>query len=168
MATAKKGATKSAKNKKNAVLAAEVGAGVAAAGAAALAGYYFYGDKHAKKHRQSASKWAKGMKSDVVKQAKKVQKLDRAAMAAIVDRAAAAYEGARSVDMTEVRRAAAELKQNWQEIQREVGRSAGTAKKSATSAKKSVKKATKKAAPKKAAPKKVAKKSGTKAAKKRS
>jgi hypothetical protein len=144
------------------MVAAEIGAGVVAAGAAAAAGYYFYGDKKAKKHRQAASKWAKGMKTQVVKEAKKVQKLDQKTMAAIIDSAAMAYAGARSVNAADVKQAASELKQHWQTIQKEVsseGRSVKKAVKKAAKAgakkvaKKAVKKVVKKAAPKKAAKK---------------
>lgn len=159
---------KSAKKGKSskAVLAAEIGAGVVAAGAAAAAGYYFYGDKKAKKHRQAASAWAKGMKAQVVKEAKKVKNIDQKTMAAIVDSAAAAYMGARSVNSADVKQAAAELKKHWMVIQKEVaaeGRSVKKAVKKAAkkgakkAAKKSTKKGVKKA--KKAAPKKKAKKS---------
>lgn len=150
MATKK--AAKKGKNSK-AVLAAEIGAGVVAAGAAAAAGYYFYGDKNAKKHRQAASAWAKGMKAQVVKEAKKVKKLDQKTMAAIVDSAAMAYAGARSVNAADVKLAAAELKKHWQVIQKEVA-SEGR------SVKKAVKKAVKKGA------KKAAKKTSKKAVKK--
>ncbi len=37
-------------------IAAEIGAGLLAAGAAAAAGYYLYGSKNAKKHRKTAAK----------------------------------------------------------------------------------------------------------------
>ena len=131
--------------------AAAVTAGVLAAAAAAGAGYYFYGDKNAKKHRQSATKWAKGMKDDVVKEAKKVKKLDQKSIARIVDRAAAVYEGARSVDRSDLRAAAGELKRNWKELQREI---MPEVKKAAQSP---AKKTAKKAAPKKAAAKKSTK-----------
>ncbi|MES2225862.1 MAG: hypothetical protein V4480_03565 [Patescibacteria group bacterium] len=138
-----------------AVTAMEVGAGVLAAAAAAGAGYYFYGDKNAKKHRAAASKWAKGMKADVVKEAKKLKKLDQKAMAAIVDRAASAYSSMKSVDKADITRAAAELKKNWQHIEREVrgmaGKARPAAKKAVTKTTKAVKKSagvTKKAAKK--------------------
>lgn len=152
--------------------AVEIGAGVLAAAAAAGAGYYFYGAEHAKKHRQAASKWAKGMKQEVVREAKKLKQLDQKAMAAIVDNAAAAYQGVRSVDAADLRAAAQELKRNWREIQREVTAAAGGMKRQASGAAKAVKKtaksgakrAAKKASPKKA-PKKVAKKGARKAAK---
>lgn len=166
MAT-KKTAKKAGKGKKqsNAMLAAEIGAGVLAAGAAAGAAYYFYGDKKAKKHRQAAAKWAKGMKAQVIKEAKVVAKLDQKAMAAIVDKAAAAYAGVRSVDANDLRQAAAELKRNWKEIEREVAsarsKAKSTGKKVAKKATKAVNKAAK-AVVKKTTPKKAAKKASKK------
>lgn len=144
---------KSAKKKggqSGAMLAAEIGAGVLAAAAAAGAGYYFYGAKGAKKHRHAASVWAKGMKRDVIRQAKKVKKIDQAAMAAIVDEVARGYSTARGASAADVHLAATELKRNWDAIRRELGAST-----------KRVTKAVKKAA----APKKAAKKSPAKAKK---
>jgi hypothetical protein len=152
MATKKTAKKSTKKGQSNAMIAAEIGAGVVAAAGAAAAGYYFYGDKKAKKHRQAAAKWAKGMKADVIKEAKKVQKLDQKVMAKIVDNAAAAYAGVRSVNAADVQAAAAELKRNWQMIQAESA-AAGRV------AKKAVKKAVKKGTAKKVAPKKAAKKS---------
>jgi hypothetical protein len=161
MATAKKGMSTETK--------VEIGIGAAAlAAAAAGASYYFYGDKGAKKHRAAASKWAKGMKADVIKQAKKVQKLDQKAVAKIVDAATVAYSTARSVDKNDVAAAARELKKNWKAVQTEISgvakkalTTAKSVKKSVTSAKKTATKTVKKVAPKKAAPapKKTVKKS---------
>lgn len=144
-----------AKQSKGAV-AAEVGAGVAAAAAAAAAGYYFYASKDAKQHRKVAAKWANDMKKDVVREAKKLKNVDAKTVARVIDTAAQGYAGARAVDMAEVRRAAKELKANWEMISREAGREAKhvrktakkVAKKAAKSAKKTVKKAVKKSAKK--------------------
>lgn len=138
------------KRNSNAKIAMEVGAGVLAAAAAAGATYYFYGDTKAKKHRQAASKWAKGMKSEVVREAKKLKRLDQKAMARIVDQAAAVYEGVRSVDRKDLNAAAGELKRNWERVKSEVrGSSRKTAKRTtAKTAVKAVKKATKKSAKK--------------------
>src|SRR3990167_3026215 len=108
------------KKRNSAKTAVEVGAGVIAAAAAAGAGYYFYGDKKAKKHRQAASKWAQGMKKEVVREAKKLKRLDQKAMARIVDQAASVYEGARAIDRKDLRAAAGELKRNWEMGKREV------------------------------------------------
>lgn len=136
----------------------EVGGALAAA-AAAGATYYFYGDKKAKKHRQAASKWAKGMKQEVLREAKKLNKIDKKDLARIVDKAAAVYAGARAIDKKDLQAAASELKRNWEEVKREVsGGVKKVTKKTAPkkAAKKTVKKAVKKA------PKKVAKKKTTK------
>lgn len=146
MATAKK---RNAKNK-DAIIAAEIGAAVVAAGVAAAAGYYFYGARDAKKHRAAASKWARGMKAEVVREAKKAKKLDKKTVTTIVDAVAAAYMGARAIDPAQLKAAARELKTNWRELEREIGSAGKTAKKAAKGATKkatkTVKKATKKAA----------------------
>lgn len=96
--------------------------GVLAAAALAAAGYYFYASKNAKKNRQVAAKWAIDMKRDVVKRAKALKNVDRAAVAAIVEQSARAYKGVRGLDRGEVERAAKELKKNWQKIAAELKR----------------------------------------------
>lgn len=101
---------------------AEVGAGLAAVGAAAAAGYYFYGSDNAKKHRKVVVKWADDMKKEVLKEAKRLGSSTPKAFAVVVDRVAKTYEGARAIDTAEVKRAAKELKANWDMIQHEAKR----------------------------------------------
>jgi hypothetical protein len=168
---------KVAKKGNDAMMAAEIGAGIAAAaGAAAAAGFYFYGSKDATKNRKKTAKWANEMKDKVVKEAKKqakvAVKLDKQAMAVIVDRASKAYEGVRNVKREDLLAAANELKQNWKEIENElasaakkggavakkvVGQSGSAVKKAAKTATKSATKAVKKMPAKKTV-KKAAKK----------
>lgn len=148
MATKKPAAKKKspAKKKMTRMEAVEIGAGVLAAVAAAgAAGYYFYGSKDAKKHRSATARWATGLKKDVIREAKKLKKLDEAAMAAIVDNAAKAYKGMQNVTPADLKAAVSELKGNWAEVRKELSRT-GVAKKPA--AKKAVKKAVKKVAKK--------------------
>lgn len=107
------------------MMAAEIGAGIAAAaGAAAAAGYYFYSSKDAATNRKKTAKWAHELKDKVIKETKKqakvVEKFDKKAMAVIVDNASKAYEGARNVKKEDLMAAANELKQNWQLIQAEL------------------------------------------------
>ena len=106
--------------------AIEIGAGLAAAGAAAAAGYYFYGSKGAKKHRKIAAKWATDMQKEVMAEAKRLKKTSPEAFAVIVDRVAGAYQAARSVKAADVKRAAKELKTNWDLLQRETKRTVRT------------------------------------------
>lgn len=115
-------------------------AGIALAGlaAAAAAGYYFYASEDAKKHRKIAATWARDLKDDVVKQAKKVKNLDKRQMLKIIDNATDAYHSAKTVDRKALMRAAKELKANWKLLVAEMG-GAGKA------VKRSVKKASKKA-----------------------
>jgi hypothetical protein len=152
----------------DATVAAEIGAGILAAAGAAAAGYYYVASDGAKQHRKKTAKWANDMKNNVVKEAKKqmktAAKLDKQAVAAIVDRATQTYQGVRTVKREDLVAAANELKQNWQMIEAELSAAAkrsGAALKGATHkavkipSKKAVKKATKKAAPKKASKKAV-------------
>jgi len=123
--------------KKQTKIAAGVGAGLAAATAAGL-GYYFYASKNAKKNRRIAARWASGLKSDVVKQAKRIRDLDRDTVLAAVEKAAKGYEAVRGVDTREIKRAVQELKTHWKDIAKEAGASFGTkAKKKAKSRKRS-------------------------------
>lgn len=135
----------------SALEAAEIGAGVLAAVAAAgAATYYFYGTKNAKKHRHAASVWAKGLKRDALKQVKNLKKVDAKSVAQAVEKAAATYRGMKGVADTDVNMAVRELQKNWTTLQKELEPSVAV--------KKAVKAVTKKGAVKKAV-KKVVKKS---------
>jgi len=108
--------TRKSKSKQLAALA------LAAAGAAA-AGYYFYASEGAKDHRRKVARWAKDMKADVIRQAKKVRDMDRSRIVAIVDDVASAYKSMRNVDRKELSRAATELKKHWQRLVQEAQKS---------------------------------------------
>ena len=131
----------------------KIGAGLLAAGAAAAAGYYFYGSKDAKKHRQIASKWATGMKKEIVREAKKLKSIDAQDFADIVDTVMSTYQGVRSIDPADLKRAANELKANWKMVQSElknagrkdISRAKVVVKRSVASGKKTVKKVVRKA-----------------------
>lgn len=97
--------------------------------AAAAAGYYFYKSPDAKKHRQIASKWAKQFKRDVLVAARKAKKIDRKTLEGIVGSAAKTYRSLKNVDRGELGRAIRELKNNWQNVAREVGKSLSASKK---------------------------------------
>ena len=120
---------------------AEIAAGLVAASAAAAAGYYFYADKNAKKHRKIAAKWANDLKKDAIREAKKLEVEGAKDFAKVVDRVSKTYREVRSIDAADVKRAATELKANWDKVQRE-------AKIVKKAVKKVVKKAVKKAAKK--------------------
>jgi hypothetical protein len=136
------------------MLAAEIGAGALAAAAAAGAGYYFYASSDAKKHRKIAAKWADKLQKEVVREAKSLKTLDARTVAGIVDEAVSAYATAKSIDRAELKRAAQELKSNWQRIA--VAKAPRAAEALRTLASKG-----------KAKAKKTVKKSATKAAKRR-
>jgi hydroxylamine reductase (hybrid-cluster protein) len=157
---------KSAKKEDHTGEIVAIGASMIAAAAAAGAGYYFYGDKSAKKHRVATTKWAKGFQADVMKEAKKdwkkFQKLDKKAMAAIVDNATAAYVGVRNVNREDLMGAAAELKHNWKAIQAELEDAGSKGKKAVAKAAKKVTAAPKRAIAKGSGSKKVTSKKAVK------
>lgn len=121
-------------------VAVGVGLGLAAA-AAAGAGYYFYGSKSAGANRKKAAKWATDLEAKVKQNAKKLQKLDKKAYAAIVDEATKAYLSVKSIDQNDLKSAALELKQNWNNVEAELTR---TFKSGKSSAKKAVNRTAKK------------------------
>lgn len=121
---------KKVKTMKGGTTAMKIGAGLVAAGAAAVAGYYFYGSAGAKNHRKVVAKWATDMKNDVLKETKRLEEASPKAFAAIVDRVAKVYQSAHIQD---VKRAADELKANWDMVQKDAKR---TVRKSVSRAKK--------------------------------
>lgn len=117
-------------------------AALAAAGAAAAAGYYFYASENAPKNRKIAAKWAADLKRDVVFEAKKLKKIDKAAVAKLVDKAAKTYAAnGPKVDKAALVRAARELKSHWDELRAEAAPVVKAAKKAV---KKTAKKVAKK------------------------
>ena len=121
-------------------VAGAVGGVLAAAAAAGGAAYYFWGTKHAKQNRKQVAGWAHDLKTDVVRRAKQMKKIDEKALHAIVDQATMAYENMQSIDKSDLLAVANELKGGLKHIEREMS---GAAKKGKSAAKKSVKKVTK-------------------------
>lgn len=106
-------------NKKKVALG--VGLGLAAA-AAAGAGYYFYGAKGASANRKKVSKWANDFRARVIREAKKVKKLDEKAFKTIVNESMKAYAKVQSIDKKDLDAAARELQKNWKTVERELKR----------------------------------------------
>lgn len=127
-------------------IAAEIGAGLVAAGAAAVAGYYYYGSKKAKQHRQLAAKWAGDMKKEVMREMKSLKTVNARDFAKIVDTVAGTYRGVRSINAADLKKAANELKANLKMVQQEISK---TGRASLSRSKKTVKKITKKVVSKK-------------------
>ncbi|MHB8660703.1 MAG: hypothetical protein ACYC75_02055 [Minisyncoccota bacterium] len=105
-------------------IAAGMAVGLAAVGALAATGYYFYGSKHAKAHRKITAKWATDMKREVIRETKRLKKVSPREFEKIVDRVASTYRGFRSVNAADLKRATNELKSNWDMVQREAQKTA--------------------------------------------
>lgn len=110
-----------AKNNK-AGLAVGIAAAVTGLAAAGAASYYFLGDKNAEKHRRKAAKWAKDLQKDVLKNAKKLKKIDEQALRTVVDESMKAYKTLKDVSTDDVEKAAAELKSGWEHLAKEARR----------------------------------------------
>lgn len=119
-------------------------AALAAAGAAAAAGYYFYASENAPRNRKIAAKWAGDMKKDVIREAKKLKKIDKAAVMKLVNQAQTAYaKNGPKIDKAALMNAASELKKHWDEIRTEADGVAKVAKKTVKKAAKKIAKKTK-------------------------
>ncbi|HAO64939.1 TPA: hypothetical protein DCQ44_03095 [Candidatus Taylorbacteria bacterium] len=90
-----------------------IGAGLLAAGAA---GYYFFASQDAKKHRKIAVAWAKNFKSDVEKEVKMLALTEKPAVEEAIERVVATYTGLEGVGLKELKKAASELKKNWNKL----------------------------------------------------
>jgi hypothetical protein len=106
---------------KKGISKAKVGAGLAAsAAAAALAGYYFYADKNAARHRKMAARWAGALKKDVVKEMSSLKKIDQASIRRAVDKVSKFYQESGEAKRADVLKAARELKDHWDHLKKEV------------------------------------------------
>ncbi len=64
--------------KKNSGAALEIGAGLAAAAAAAGAAYWLYGAKHSAQHRKMAKSWMLKARAEVLDQIESIKNIDKA------------------------------------------------------------------------------------------
>lgn len=129
-----------AKNSKKGNKKGVTAVGLALAAAGAAAGYYFYASENAAKNRKIAAKWATDMKRDVIAQAKKLKNIDRKQLTKIVDQAAGVYASAKSIDKDALRKAARELKDNWQDLAQNIAPARSKSTRRAKTAKKTTKK----------------------------
>lgn len=107
---------------------------------AAAAGYYFYGSKNAKKHREATSAWAKGLKKEVVEKAKLAKNVTPAMIQTIANEAAKIYQHEKNVKVEDLKNAVKELKSNWERVAEEAQKTKKAAKKTVKVAKKAAKK----------------------------
>jgi hypothetical protein len=100
-------------NKKTKV-AIGVGAGLAAAGAAA--GYYFFASKDAKKNRKIVASWATKLKKDAEKEIKSLKKMEKTSVEKIIGKVSSAYKGMEGINAKNLSAAVSELKKNWKKL----------------------------------------------------
>ncbi len=145
------------KTNKSTVAAAATG--IAALGAAAAAGMYFFGGKSGAKNRQKVTRWGEKAKKQILEELKAMEKVSKSNYDLVVDAVTKQYKDLKNVDPKELQEFAKEIKGHWDSISKEVG---GVAKKITNLKSKPTAKASPK---KKPITKKIAKKPVTKKAK---
>ena len=91
-----------------------VGAGLIAAGA--VAGYYFFASKNAKKNRKIVASWATKLKRDTEKKIKTLAAMDKSAVTKVIEQTASLYKGVGGISTKDLSAAVSELKKNWQKL----------------------------------------------------
>lgn len=95
---------------------------LAAAGIAAVAGYYFLSDsKEAKKRRKEMRGWMLRFKGDVMDKLDEAKDMSAEKYADVVDVVKNKYENLKEVDKEELDDLAIELKKHWKGIKEEMG-----------------------------------------------
>lgn len=104
------------KMKKNAKMAAGIGAGVLTAAALTAAAAYLLSDK---KTMRRAKAWAQKARKEVAKNVKATRKMSEKEYARIVDKATKHYAQLHEVTAPELRRAATDLKAEWKRLRKD-------------------------------------------------
>jgi hypothetical protein len=99
-----------------------VGAGVAAAGAAA---YMLFGPK-GKKHRKDVKDWAVKMEGEIVKKIDNVKEMSMPVYEDIIDQVKEKYEKIKTIDREELEAVIKDLNKHWRKIASTKTRKAGS------------------------------------------
>jgi hypothetical protein len=110
------------KTKKNSKvkIAAEIGVGIAAATAVALAGAFFVFGKDAAKNRKKVKGWMLKAKGEVLEQLEKMKEVSEETYQTTVDKVTAKYKTLKNVDQTELKAMVKDMKSHWKNIVKEI------------------------------------------------
>jgi hypothetical protein len=107
--------------KKGKKIVSEVGAGIAAATAVALAGVFLvYGSKDAAKNRKKIKGWMLKAKGDVLDQLEKMKEVSEETYQTTVDKVTAKYKTLKNVDPAELQAMVKDMKSHWKNIVKEI------------------------------------------------
>ena len=107
---------KKAKNEGGVGKALAVGAGVAAASAAA---YLLFGPE-GKKNRKKINSWAVKMKGEMIEKLEKAQEVTEPVYHKVVDEVSAKYAKLKNVDQKDVEDTVSEIKKHWKSLVRDL------------------------------------------------
>jgi gas vesicle protein len=124
--------------KKNSNTLGTLGAFIAGAAAAAVAGGYFLYGPDGKENRKKVEGWALKMKGEVLEKIEKTKDLTEQKYHIIVDAAVAKYGKTKEVSETKVKQLGKELKKHWAEIEKEAQKKGTQARKRTKVARKKV------------------------------
>lgn len=88
--------------------------------AVALAGYFFFGSKNAKKNKQKVEGWVTKARAEVLEKVKRVKKISRDKYEEIVDAISDKYAKIKEVGQEKADDLKQELKDRWTEVEKEV------------------------------------------------
>ena len=95
------------------------GVGLGLATAAAATGAYLMTGKHGEQNRKKLKAWAMKAQKEVLRQAKKMEKMSRPAYEALVDKVTEGYADLKDVDKKDLVMMVRDLKKHWSHIQKE-------------------------------------------------
>ncbi|OGZ68781.1 MAG: hypothetical protein A3D44_02180 [Candidatus Staskawiczbacteria bacterium RIFCSPHIGHO2_02_FULL_42_22] len=106
--------------KNNLVKDVVIGAGIAAAVAAAAGVYFLYGSKNAAKNRKMVKGWMLKAKGEVLEKLENVKEVNEEIYHKIIDQVSKKYQAMKSVDRKDIAEFVRELKSHWQGLAKEI------------------------------------------------
>ena len=117
-----------------------IGAGIAALGAAAVAGTYFlYGSKNAAKNRKQVKAWAIKAKGDILERLEGLKEVNEEVYNRVVDEVSAQYKKAKNLTAADLVEFVDEVKGHWKDISKDVKKGAGATRTTRTKSRKTSK-----------------------------
>lgn len=129
----------------------EIGVGLTTAAVAAAGAFFLYGSKSAPKNRKAVKSWALKAKAEVLEKLEDAQEMTKEEYEQLVGSVVGAYSTAKNASKKDLQEFAAEMKDNWKQIEKaatplkkQVKKSIKTGKKETKTTAKAVKKTAKK------------------------
>lgn len=120
-----------------------IGVGLTTAAVAAAGAYFLYGSNSAAKNRKQVKSWALKAKAEVLEKLEDAKEMSQTEYEELVGSVVGAYSTAKNASKKDLKEFAAEMSDNWKQIEKAAKPLKKKAKKVVTAAKKETKKTTK-------------------------